>query len=142
MNASVIDANVFVALSYEHLDTAAAVAATARYEDLYAPEQIVPEVSNALHRAARNGTASDAQVIAALDVLSVSVHLVTMRDMALDAYAIASRIGHSTYDCFYLVLAQRLNCALISGDRKFLRKAEAVATVPLVDLSDLNGTLL
>lgn len=134
---AVFDANAYLGLSVPHDLNAAATRVAAAFEHPYAPEQIVPEAANALRRMVRMGEVPESVADEAVRMLPSAIALVSMSDMGNDALRLMRVLDHSAYDCTYLVLAERMRCPLISGDRKFLRKAERVATVPLLDLFDL-----
>ena len=57
------------------------------------------------------------------------------------AYDAAGVIGHSVYDCSYLVLAEAMACPFVSEDHKFLNKARPYASVPLLELADMPRDL-
>lgn len=48
---------------------------------------------------------------------------VPCRTLLRDALALARRLRHSAYDCFYLALAVRLEAPLVTADRRLVELA-------------------
>ena len=141
MSVAVVDANLFIAATHDHPLSGKVPVVFGHYGEPCAPEQIVPEAANGLRRVVRRGLLEQRNAVAALHTLPDMIALVSMRDAGPEAFTMSARLDHGVYDCFYLVLAERLACPLVSGDRVFLRKAATIATVPLLDLYDLPGNL-
>ena len=57
------------------------------------------------------------------------MRFVPLDDLREPALEMAIELRHPIYDCFYLALAQRQRCALVTADRRFLRVAKLVTGV-------------
>jgi predicted nucleic acid-binding protein len=86
----------------------------------FAPELLDVEVLSALARAVRAGRVGKRDGRRAVDVLlGAPIVRVPHLGLALDAW---SRTGNvSAYDAFYVALAARLSCPLITADRQLAR---------------------
>jgi predicted nucleic acid-binding protein len=49
----------------------------------------------------------------------VAIEMFALAPLLPAAFAIASAARHSVYDCLYLALAERQDCPLVTGDRRF-----------------------
>lgn len=47
-----------------------------------------------------------------------------MNDIVLSAARLAVRLGHPAYDCMYIATAMRLQCPLVTADRRLVRRLE------------------
>jgi len=108
-------------------------AAALRSQDrLIAPTLVVAEIGSALWKAARRGDLSRADALAALDVaLRHFDLLVPLEGERARALALAIELDHPIYDCFYLALAEREKCVLVSADERLLRKRRALKGIEL-----------
>lgn len=112
------------------------LAATLLGVELAAPELIRAEVANALWKKVRKGEARQEQVTPALPHLAASVILLPSDMLAEQALEVAFHLGHPVYDCFFLVLAKRLQVPLITSDARLYGRtrgshlAEAVMMLP------------
>ena len=91
---------------------------------LYAPDLLVPEISNVLWKKVRRRelTEDDAaylQTVAA----DVPVTLYPVEQLAERALRLALKLRHPVYDCLYLALAEELGIPVITADGKFARAA-------------------
>jgi predicted nucleic acid-binding protein len=85
--------------------------------DAYAPEMLDAEVLSALARLERRREATTAQVTNATRALVLSpITRISHRDLVVDTWA--RRGNHSLYDAFYVALAARLGCPLLTADRR------------------------
>jgi predicted nucleic acid-binding protein len=91
---------------------------------LYAPVLLYAEASNALWALARRGDITQADVGDAIDVLIDAPIYVpyTMPQLTAAAARLAADIDHPVYDCFYLALAMREQCPVVTADNRFLSK--------------------
>lgn len=88
---------------------------------LIAPSLIASEIGNALWKAVRRGDVSRADALAALDAALLPFEaLVPMEDLRLRALELAIDLSHPIYDCFYLALAERERCPLVTADKRLL----------------------
>jgi predicted nucleic acid-binding protein len=117
----VVDASVAAkwVLTEVHTEVTRRVLASAV---LLAPDLIWAELGSMLWRRRRRGELSNADVhelMADLRALPIrSYMLAPLLQLALD---MAMRIDHSIYDCLYLALAEREDCAVLTADRGFHR---------------------
>ena len=87
------------------------------------------EVGNALWKKQRARLVPAEQAAAALRALPDRIRLFTMEDLAPRAFEIAAGIDHPIYDCFYLALADRERCPLVTADERLLAKAAKIKDV-------------
>ncbi len=101
-------------------------------DDLIAPSLIVAEIGNAVWKRAiwREVSARDA-VRALQTAISLFTQLIAPTDLAARATEIAIELRHPIYDCFYLALAERERCALITADRRLIAAAKAMKGIEL-----------
>ncbi len=101
-------------------------------DDLIAPSLIVAEIGNAVWKRAiwREVSARDA-VRALQTAISLFTQLIAPTDLAARATEIAIELRHPIYDCFYLALAERERCALITADRRLIAAAKALKGIEL-----------
>lgn len=96
----------------------------------HAPDLIAPECTNALLRLVRAGRLPTDEAAALLDVVSSPViHRHATAPFAQVALDTALGAGISGYDAFYAVLADALDCPLVTADR---RLGEAIDRAVLV----------
>lgn len=125
----VVDASVAVkwVLPEADSDRAGAIRAT---DDLIGPSLVCAEIGSAIWRAVLRG---DVPAPEARHQLRVAVghyrQIVPLEALAERAIALAIRLRHPIYDCFYLALAERDRCALITADTKLIAAAKAVKGV-------------
>ena len=125
----VVDASI--ALKWVVSEVGSADAAVLRLADqLLAPELIVTECGNALwKKTQRNEMSPDEARLAARAMGDVQLELRPMRNLVAAAVDLALALDHPAYDCFYLALAAREACPLVTADERFLRKV-ASARIP------------
>jgi len=100
---------------------------------LYAPDLIVPEVTNVLWK--RGRTQAIAQdfaqnLIAALPTMFQ--HLFTSAELAELAWHWSHTLDHPTYDCFYLACAQHVEGRMVTVDARLLAAVKGTAAGPFV----------
>jgi predicted nucleic acid-binding protein len=93
-------------------------------DDCMAPDLIIAEVGNAMWKKQRRNLVTAEQMKAAMLALPDRLHLFDMVELAPRAAEIAIKLDHPIYDCFYLALAERERCALVSADAKLLAAAK------------------
>ncbi|MFZ0610404.1 MAG: type II toxin-antitoxin system VapC family toxin [Xanthobacteraceae bacterium] len=125
--ALVVDASVAVKWVVPEVGSERATAIRAMDEDLIAPSLVYAEIGNAIWRAVLRGemTAPEARQQLRAAVAHYR-HIVPLQDLADDALALATRLRHPIYDCFYLALADRERCALITADARLIAMAKSV----------------
>ena len=98
-----------------------------------APDLIVAEVANvAWRRVVQAEIRSDQAAAAMTGLLAVMDELVPCATLAKAALAMACKIGHPAYDCFYVALAEAREAVLVTGDRALLRRVAGTRWEPLV----------
>lgn len=91
---------------------------------LLAPSLIFAEASNALWTMQRKGDLKIDRMVKAMDTLRYSPILIptSMEELSKNAIRIAANIDHAVYDCYYLALAIRMDCSVITADKRFYNK--------------------
>lgn len=86
-----------------------------------APGVFAAEVTNALYKRVARGETDPKTARTGLQVLlAFSIELLEEPGLATDAMDLAHRYGRpTTYDCYYLALAERYDCELWTADRRF-----------------------
>lgn len=88
-------------------------------DELLAPDLLFAEVGNILWKKQSRGEidASAAQ-LGARWLLQVPLRIHESSSLLADALALALRLKHPAYDCFYLALALRVDAPLMTADRR------------------------
>ncbi|WP_293877272.1 MULTISPECIES: type II toxin-antitoxin system VapC family toxin [unclassified Sphingomonas] len=130
---TVVDASVAIKLSVEELGSAAALELVRTEPFLVAHDLILTEAANAYWSMVRT---SRLLMVHAEDNLEnlprYFSRLYPTGGLIQDALRIAFLLRHPVYDCVYLALAVRLQCRLITADRKFQIKAAERFNVELL----------
>ncbi|MEZ5626625.1 MAG: type II toxin-antitoxin system VapC family toxin [Rhodocyclaceae bacterium] len=93
--------------------------------ELYAPDLLFAEVANILWKKQRRGELADeVPEIAARMLLGIGVHASPCADLMPEASALAARLDHPAYDCFYLALAVRHGIAMVTADRRLVARCQ------------------
>ena len=112
---------------------------------LIAPDLIFAEVANALWKMRRRRELRFEQMGKAINTLRFSplYSPVSMQELSMSAIRISAEIDHAVYDCYYLALAIRLKCALITADKRFSNKARDIVglAVHIVHISEVASEL-
>lgn len=88
---------------------------------LIAPSLIAAEIGNTLWKAVRRGEATREQAVIALDAALLPLHeIMPAEGLRSRALEIAIELNHPIYDCFYLALAERERCPLVTADKRLL----------------------
>lgn len=88
-------------------------------EELVAPDLLYAEVANILWKKATRGEmTADAAGLAARWLLQVPMRIHDGASLFAQSVALAQRLGHPAYDCFYLAAAVRADCRLVTADRR------------------------
>ncbi|HEY3778744.1 MAG TPA: type II toxin-antitoxin system VapC family toxin [Rhizomicrobium sp.] len=91
--------------------------------DSIAPDLIIPEVLNTIWKNVRLKRIVPAQMkLVAAALPSHLAWIVSTRILAGRAAEIAVELDHPVYDCFYIALAEREGCTLVSADQRLQRK--------------------
>jgi predicted nucleic acid-binding protein len=127
----VVDASVAAkwVLPEDAADRAVALRGT---DDLLAPSLIYAEIGNAVWKRALWNELSMADALRALEsAIGIFTALVPMAELAARATEIAIELRHPIYDCFYLALAERERCALVSADARLLAAAKRLKKIEI-----------
>ena len=113
------------ALAEEHLGS-----------QLIAPDLILAELGNALWKKWCRNEIGRSQSLEASIILPDAVGLFPSRALADVAVGMAFELTHPVYDCFFLALADSLDCTLITADTRLIRKLSGTRFARMV--STLN----
>jgi len=92
------------------------------HDTLIAPSLIASEIGNALWKAVRRGDVAGADALAAISAILVPFEaLIPVEELRARALEIAIELHHPIYDCFYLALAERERCPLVTADERLLK---------------------
>jgi predicted nucleic acid-binding protein len=125
----VVDASVAAlwVLSQSGSDRAVALRTEPR---LIAPTLVASEIGSALWKAVRRGDTTRGNALVAHEAALLAFHeLMPDTDLNGRALEIAIELNHPIYDCFYLALAERERCPMVTADKTLLvavKKFEAV----------------
>lgn len=123
----VVDASVAVKWVLDEPASERAAALRDSDSDLIAPSLVRAEIGSALWRAALRGDITAPDAARALNLaVGHYARSILLAELADNALELAIELRHPIYDCFYLALAQRERCALITADRRLLSAAEAL----------------
>ena len=126
----VVDASVAVKWVLPEIGSERAATIRASEADLIAPSLVYAEIGNAIWRAVLRGDVSAREAGENLKVAANHYRLlVPLEELAAAAIALAARLRHPIYDCFYLALAERERCPLITADARLAATAKAVRGV-------------
>ena len=120
----VVDASVAVlwTLDQQGSDRAAALSGES---GLIAPSLIVVEIGNALWKAVRRGDLPPEHAVTAAEIALGPLHeMKSAEELRARALELAIELDHPIYDCFYLALAERERCALVTADQRLLARAK------------------
>ena len=88
---------------------------------LFAPDILLVEVANYLRTQvgrAKMSSQDGTDILADLHQAPITFH--PDSQLAAPAYAYGVSVMHPVYDCLYYALAQKLNCYVITADRRFI----------------------
>lgn len=120
---SVIDASVLVAALVDTGSAGAWAEAALGERSLVAPELLPTEASNVLRRLERAGDISTLEATSAhRDLQRLDVELFPFAPCADRVWALRNNV--TSYDAWYVALAELLDCPLVTLDRRIGRAAE------------------
>lgn len=130
----VVDASVATLWVLEQPGSARAAAL--REEDgLIAPSLVAAEIASAIWKAARRGDVAPADALVAIEAALLPFDaLMPTEELRVRALALAIGLDYSVYDCFYLALAEREACALISADSRLIAAAKRAKAIKVMAL--------
>lgn len=137
MSVAVVDASVVVRWFMQQNLSKQAEYAFRQY-DLTAPSLILAEIGNALWKYYRAGALGKEKLLEAFEGLETTYFSTAPLDgeFSRSAVAIAVKLSHPIYDCYYLALSELLEAPLITDDQKLARAAEG-GGYDIIRLSDL-----
>ncbi len=105
---------------------------------LLAPQLLIAEVTDALRKHVRVRDITISHASTALQSLpSWFAEIVPMEGLSSAALAIAGRLEHSAYDCFYLALAESRSASLVTADARLVyRVARSKYRSRVIHLAD------
>jgi predicted nucleic acid-binding protein len=123
----ILDASVAAKLFIAEVDSEQAERLLSLSDPFVAPDLIVLEVGNALHKAWRRNVIDDAQMDRALSRLpTVFAHVFPTIDLVADAAIISRILRHPLPDCVYVALHWRIGAPVITADKELVQAADAV----------------
>ena len=135
----VVDASVAVKWVLPEADSGRAVSVRELDDDLIAPSLVCAEIGSAIWRTVLRG---DLPAAEASDYLKVAVahyqRIVPLVELTDAAIALAIRLKHPIYDCFYLALAERERCALVTADSRLIAAAKGIKIVEVRNLQEIQ----
>ena len=134
----VVDASVAIRVALYEPESPIALASLRR-DGWSAPDLIMAELSNIVWKRFRAGEITRDQADEAVQLIeTMNLHTEPGRRLIRRATALAIALEHAAYDCFYLALAEDLQCPFLTLDRKLITKVrQSTATgVEMIDLKD------
>ena len=116
----VVDASVLVSALVDSSRDAAWAEAAVTNDFLAGPELALAEASNILRRLERAGVISQLEATSAhRDLLQIDLELFPFPPFAERVWALRSNL--TSYDAWYVALAEALDCPLVTQDRRLSR---------------------
>jgi predicted nucleic acid-binding protein len=128
----VVDASV--AVKWVMPESGSTAAAALREDDshLIAPAIVIAEIGNALWKKTSRGEIEKREAISAFHLaVSHFAELIPLDDLHQTAFELAIALRHPIYDCFYLALAERERCALVTADAKLVAAGKRAKGIEL-----------
>lgn len=120
MTRLVVDPSVVVKWFLPEVLAEAALRVAEAENEYLAPELLAAEFASVLWKKQRRGEIEGPAAARMLaDFSRVTVDLVPLMPLMPTAFAIATAAGHSVDDCWYLALAEREDCPVVTADRRF-----------------------
>jgi predicted nucleic acid-binding protein len=128
----VVDASV--AVKWVLPEAASERAAEIRYdgENLIAPSLVYAEIGSAIWRAVLRGDVAATEAPRTLSAAAVPYgRIIPLAELAESALQLATHLRHPIYDCFYLALAERERCPLITADTRLIAAGKRMKGIEL-----------
>ena len=123
----VVDASIALKWVLPEAGSASAAALRAADSALIAPTLVMAEIGNALWKKTMRKEIDRHEAVSALRLaLSHFAEFFPLDDLRETALELAIALRQPIYDCFYVALAQRERCALVTADPRLLNAAEGV----------------
>ena len=127
----VVDASV--AAKWLAPEPESALADTLLGDELIVPDLLFAEVANILwKKQQRSEMTLAAAHFGARWLLQLPLAVHESAGLMTSALGLAARLRHPAYDCFYLALAHRSGCALVTADRRLVERMRAPDAADLV----------
>jgi predicted nucleic acid-binding protein len=120
----IVDASVAFKWLVEEPDSNLALS-WLRHDDLKAPAILLAEVGNAMAKRIRGRELKADGAPERLAQLEDMLTIVDGGAFAARALTVSLELGHSSYDCIYLALAEILDEQLLTADQVFVKKCQA-----------------
>ena len=125
----VVDASVAVKWVLPEADSERAVAVRIMDDDLIAPSVVCAEIGSAIWARLR----LDVSAGEARENLNIAMahyrRIIPLEELADLAIGLAIRLRHPVYDCFYVALAERERCALITADARLVAAVKGIKSI-------------
>ena len=118
MTQFVVDASVAAKWFLPEQHTAEARSLLLSTHDLIAPDLIQSEFTNILLKLVRRAELSIAQARIAISRMPTLVRVISVEPLMRSTLDLALRYDRSAYDAFYVTLALKSPCQLVTADRK------------------------
>jgi predicted nucleic acid-binding protein len=123
----ILDASVAAKLFIAEADSDRAEQVLGSGQPLIAPDLVLVEVANALHKAWRRDVIDDAQMDRAVRRLpTIFGRLFPATELVADAAIISRILRHPVPDCIYVALHWRTGAPVITADLELVEAADAV----------------
>jgi predicted nucleic acid-binding protein len=117
----VIDASVAIKWVVPEVGSEAASDLLGR--ELWAPSFWLAEAASALFKKMRRGEITEEEArLRAQDLADAPIEPIALPILLPSAMRIATELGHSVYDCFYLAAALLRDTTLVTADHRFAAK--------------------
>ena len=93
--------------------------------DLVSPDLVLAECGNALWTLIARGMLDEGHALAGLATLPTFVRILPAAEFSFRALTIAAGLRHPVYDCYFLALAEHLDCKLITADARLIAGCNA-----------------
>jgi predicted nucleic acid-binding protein len=122
----ILDASVAAKLFIAEVDSDQAEQVVAAGQPLIAPDLVLVEVANALHKAWRREVIDDIQMDRALRKLPTFGRLFPAADLVANAAIISRILRHPVPDCVYVALHWRTGAPVVTADLELVQATDAM----------------
>lgn len=130
----VVDSSAAVSVALQRVEAGAFSRYLSEAEAVYAPELLIAEVANVFWKYYRLEdmpmTVCEAACRHALELVD---DFISLRELALEAFALACQTQEPVYDMLFLVLARRENATLLTLDKKLAKLSNKQGVKCLTD---------
>ena len=138
MTSWVIDASV--AAKWLLPEDGSAQASALLVDELQVPDLLFAEVANIFWKKQMRSEIDAATADAAARwLMQAPLQVHPCAGLTAEAVGLSIRLQHPAYDCFYLALARRSGCPLVTADRRLVDRCQRVDAVDLGALLVLLG---